>query len=104
MDWFDEAGNGSAVDVAALMDSDAPELLWRIATAGALVSIGRTSDGGAMNVTVTWDGRYRREYFRDSESLVDWLKPAADFVEELAAQEAASPVRRSRQRGRTKAL
>lgn len=103
-DWFEEAGHGSSADVAAMMDSDAPALLWRIVTAGALVSVGRTSDGGAVNVTVTYDSRYRREYFRDSEALVDWLKPAADFIEELAEADAASPARRSRSRSRSKGL
>lgn len=98
-DWLDQGGTGAAVDVAAVMDSDAPELLWRIVAAGCLVGIGRTSDGGALSVTITLDGRYRRQYFRDSEELVVWLKGAVEFAEDEAEARAASPVRRKRTRG-----
>lgn len=98
-DWFEEGGASSAVDVAAVMDSGAPEVLWRIVTAGALVSVGRTSDGGALGVTITLDGRWRREYFRDSEELVSYLLGAAEAVEDQAARLAASPAPRKRQRG-----
>ena len=98
-DWLDEGSAGKTVDVAAVMDSDAGPLAWRVVAAGALLSFGRTSDGGALGVTVTIDGRWRREYFRDAEELVDWLTGAADYAEELQAAEAASPSRRKRTRG-----
>ena len=32
-DWFDGGGTGKEVDVDALMDSEAPVLIWRIVTA-----------------------------------------------------------------------
>lgn len=96
--WFEEDASTSAVDVAAVMDSGAPEVLWRIVTAGALVSIGRTSDGGALGVTVTLDGRWKRQYFRDSDELIDWLLGAAAAVEEEAERSAASPGSRKRSR------
>lgn len=99
-DWFEDGGASSQVDVAAVMDSGAPETLWRIVTAGALVSVGRTSDGGALGVTVTMDGRWRREYFRDAEDLTSWLLGAAEAVEDQAARLAASSAPRSRGRGR----
>lgn len=73
MSWFDGDGAGRQVDVAALMDSQAAELIWEIVAAGALVSIGRTSDGGAVGVTVTLDGAWRREYFREADEMVGWL-------------------------------
>lgn len=98
-DWLDEGTAGKAVDVAAVMDSDAAPLAWRVVQAGALLSFGRTSDGGALGVTVTIDGRWRREYFRDAEDLTEWLTGAAEFAEEVQAQEAASPSRRKRSRG-----
>lgn len=98
MSWFDEDAGGSAVDVATLMDSSVPDYLWRIVMAGALVSIGRTSDGGALGVTVTLDGRWKRGYFRSSEDAADWLELAATAVEEEAERLAASsaPKRRTR--------
>jgi|SRR5687768_3481655 len=97
-DWFEDGGTGQAVDVATLMDSQAPDILWAIVEAGALVSVGRTSDGGALGVTVTMDGRWRREYFRSSEDLVDWLAGAATAVSEEAERLAASPGRGKRPR------
>lgn len=96
MSFFDEQGTGSAVDVAALMDSGVPEVLWRIVTAGALVSIGRTSDGGALGITVTLDGRWRREYFRDADEAVDWLLRAAEAVEQEAPSASSGRQKRSR--------
>jgi hypothetical protein len=98
-DWLDEGTSGKAVDVAAVMDSEAAELAWRVVAAGALLSFGRTSDGGALGVTVTIDGRWRREYFRDAEELIQWLTGAAEFAEAEAEREAASPARRKRTRG-----
>lgn len=97
-DWFDDGGSGRLVDVKAVMDSGVPELLWRIVEAGALVSVGRTSDGGALGVTVTLDGKWRREYFRDSDEATDWLLGAVDAVEAEAERLAASPGRGKRSR------
>lgn len=101
MSFFDEAGSGSPVDVTKLMDSGVPSLLWRIVEAGGLVSVGTTSDGGALGVTVTLDGRWRREYFRESDEATDWLLRAAEAVETEAKRSDASsaPRRRSRRSG-----
>jgi hypothetical protein len=97
-DWLDGGGNGAAVDVAALLDSAAGEAAWRVVQAGALLSFGRTSDGGALGVTVTIDGRWRRDYFRDAEELAAWLAGAAEYAEQEADTIAASSARRKRQR------
>ena len=98
-DWFDDGGSGTAVDIPALMDSQAADIMWAIVESGALVSLGRTSDGGALGVTVTMDGRWRREYFRGADELIHWLAGAATAVAEEAERLAASPVRRKRTRG-----
>lgn len=98
-DWLDSGGNGSTVDVAAIMDSKAAELAWRVVQAGALLSFGRTSDGGALGVTVTSDGRWRRDYFRTDEELIQWLDGAAEFAEAEAERLAASSAPRTRSRG-----
>lgn len=97
-DWFDAAGHGSPVDVAAVMDSGVPEVLWRIVAAGALVSMGVTSDGGALGITVTLDGRWRRDYFRDSDEATSWLLAAAEAVERAPAPPPASSGTRRRTR------
>jgi len=97
-DWFEGAGSGGEVDVAAMLDSAAPELLWQVVELGALLSLGRTTDGGALGVTVTVDGRWRREYFRDSEALTLWLTEAIPAVRLACEARAASAVSRTRQR------
>lgn len=76
-DWFDEGGSGSPVDVVALFDGPAGTFVFEIVETGALVSIGTTRDGGAVGITVTVDGRWRREYFRDADSAQLWLGTAA---------------------------
>ena len=75
-DWFDGNGSGEALDVAKLLDSEAGNGLHHLVGAGALVSMGLTSDGGALGVTVTVDGRWRREYFRNEEDLLAWIAEA----------------------------
>src|ERR1700680_4834650 len=76
MGWFDEGGGGSPVDVAAMFDGKAWEMVTELVSAGALISVGLTSDGGALGLTVTVDGAWRREYFREATSLVLWLEEA----------------------------
>lgn len=80
-DWFDGAGNGSAVQVGEVLDDLAIAAVQSIVQAGALLSMGTTKEGGALGVTVTVDGRWRREYFRDAEGLVAWLAEAIPAVE-----------------------
>lgn len=97
-DWFDGGGSGSPVDVAALLDSvGVQEAVCCMLAAGALVSMGTTSDQGALGLTVTVDGRWRREYFRDADELKSWLGEALPAVRQ--ACEVASSARRKRPRG-----
>lgn len=95
-DWFDEGAGASPVDVGRVMDSEAPSLLWAIVAGGALVSVGTTSDGGALSVTVTLDGRWRRVYVREGDELCEWLVGAAAAVGSRPAKPPASSARRSR--------
>jgi hypothetical protein len=87
-DWFEGAGNGSAVDVVKMLDGLAGDGVAELVASGALVSMGTTSDGGALGVTVTVDGRWRREYFRDEEMLCAWI---AEAIPAVKAARAASP-------------
>lgn len=97
-DWFDGGGSGKPCDVAALFDGQALEAVLEIVQHGALVGLGTTSDGGALGVTVTVDGRWRREYFRDADDLVAWLAEALPAVRSATEAQAASSVPRTRQR------
>lgn len=91
-DWFDGAGSGNAVDVAELLDGLGSQGLRELVEAGALVSLGTTSDGGALGLTVTVDGRYRREYFRRQDEMLLWIAEALPAVE--AARGGAKPASR----------
>lgn len=97
-DWFDGAGTGGQVNVAETMDDLVIAGFQEIVAAGALLSLGTTSDGGALGVTVTVDGRWRREYFRDAESLQLWLAEAIPAVQSAKSAESASAGRGQRQR------
>lgn len=92
MSWFDEAGGKSPVKVQELLEAEEVwPLLVQIVQRGALLSIGVTSDGGALGITVTVDGRWRREYFREPEELANWCGEADEAVrQELDALSASS--------------
>jgi hypothetical protein len=79
-DWFDGVGAGEQVDAVAMLTSHPGEGVAALVQAGALVSLSLTSDGGALGVTVTVDGRWRREYFRDEDTLLAWLAEAVPAV------------------------
>lgn len=91
MDWFDGAGSGALVDaVEVLTEQNANRGIAELVEAGSLVSIGKTSDGGAIGVTVTVDGRWRREYFRNVDDLKAWIAEAIPAVEAARASQPAS--------------
>lgn len=75
-DWFDGAGDGREVDAVALLDSVSWERLRQLIDLGAMLTFAKSSDGGALGVTITVDGRWRREYFRDGEALDTWTEEA----------------------------
>jgi hypothetical protein len=83
--FFDDASTGgSPVDVEAMFDSSALDSLWECVGRGAMVSIGTSRDGGALSVGVTCSGKLKREWFRESDALKDWMARAANAVGELA--------------------
>lgn len=79
-DWFTEQGRGSPIDVDAFFDSSVGGLLAAVVETGVLVGIWRTSDGGAIGISVTRDGQRRREYFRESVDAADWLLGARNAL------------------------
>lgn len=98
-DWFDDGGSsGQPVDVQKVLDSDGGVAIGAIVQLGALVSLSTTRDGGALGVTVTVDGRYRRQYFRNGEDLTDWMAEALPAVRQAMEAQAASSERGTRQR------
>lgn len=79
-DFFNGSDASTAVDVLALFDSGLPNEIARLVGMGVLVSIGTTRDRGALSITVTRDGRYRREYFRDASEAADFVRMAASAI------------------------
>ena len=101
-EWFSAGGSGRSVDVAALMDSKASNLLGAIVQHGALVGLYTTRDGGALGIQVTVDGASRREYFRDADEAVAWLEVADAVIRDIweldERQESPTPVKKPRRR------
>lgn len=82
-DWFDGGGSGALVDVSQVLSAGPLDAVVGIVGAGALVSFGLSRDGGALAVTVTVDGRWRREWFREGDDLDAWLEGARRAVDAL---------------------
>lgn len=101
--WIQGGGNGSAVDVADMLDVPPAKAIAELVQLGALVSLGTTSDGGALAVTVTVDGEWRRDYFRNRDELLAWLAEAVPGIEAMMGQSRPSAAPRSRGRRRTAA-
>lgn len=98
MGWFDEGNGGTPIDVAAMLDSKSAEMIHELVAVGALVSLGLTSDGGALALTVTVDGAWRREYFREAGQMELWLEQAMAPVTDACLAKSASSGSRSRSR------
>lgn len=98
VDWLDGGGNGHQVDVHEIVDAAALKGLLEMVEAGALVSLGTTSDGGALGLTVTVDGRWRREYVRNGGELVTYLAEAVPAITDALAAARPSTAPRQRQR------
>lgn len=96
MSFLNRAGPSAVVDVGSLLDATAVEYLVSIVTRGALVSIGRTRDGGAMSLTCTIDGKYEREWCRSPEEVADFLQQVDAY---MTAQPVSPPSVPSRRRG-----
>lgn len=68
------------VEPATFLDASASEYIASLVASGCLVSLYRTSDGGAFGVSVTLDGEQEKEYFRLPEELVEWLREVDEAV------------------------
>jgi hypothetical protein len=97
-DWLDGGGNGTPVDVLALLDSEAWSALLGLVQLGALLSLGTTSDGGSLGITLTVDGRWRRAYVRDDDDLAALVSEAVPAVRAAVEARPASLGRGQRQR------
>jgi len=85
------------VDCAAFLDATTSEYVASLVQAGCLVSIFRTSDGGAFGCSVTLDGENEKEYHRVPEELHEWLREVDSAVGEqpVPAPSAKRPRKRA---------
>lgn len=84
------------IDPATFFDATASEYIASLVQAGCLVSLYRTSDGGALGVSVTLDGEQEKDYFRAPEELHEWLREVDQAVSEVPAS--APSAKRPRKR------
>ena len=102
--WLSKNGAGSEVDVTELIgDTVVAKALAELIQLGPLVSMGTTRDGGTLSVTVTVDGEYRRDYFRNRDELLTWLAEAVPGVEEIMGSSRPSAASGNARGGRKRA-
>jgi hypothetical protein len=77
---FDNGAKPSVIDVGAFFDSGVPQLCAELLSMGVLVSLGTTRDRGAVSITITTDGAFDREYFRNSSDAEDYLRNAGEAL------------------------
>lgn len=99
---FGEGGGsrGAEVPASEVVDDGNTKRILELVDLGALVSLSRSRDGGAVSVTVTFDGAYEREWFRDAAAATLQLDEWAGMIEDAARERppAANAQRRSRGR------
>lgn len=98
--WLDGGGGGKPVDVVGIVSEVGADGLMQIVEHGALLSLGTTSDGGALGITVTVDGEWRREYVRSADELRAYLAEAVPAVADLLAGGRPSAAQQKRPRRR----
>lgn len=79
-DLFTNGSRPSTVDVRAFFDSRVPDAIAGLVEMGVLVAVGTTRDRGALSITITHDGAFDREYFRNSEDALEYLGRATETL------------------------
>lgn len=95
--------SGAVVSAAEVLDAANVGRLHELVDLGALVSVSRSRDGGAVAVTVTWDGEWERHWFRSAADAALVLDEVLGLIGELAGAARAAPAahqdRRKRRQG-----
>lgn len=76
---------GAVVDPATVLEPGVVGRLHELLALGALVSFGLSRDGGSMSATVTYNGEWDREWFRDPVELGAWFRDTARLIEAFRA-------------------
>lgn len=99
-DFFGKQRVGMAIDLTETLDVTFLEYLRELVDAGTLVSTGTTRDGGALSLTVTFDGQWRREYMTSRDDCHSFLAEACKAIRDAGGRPPA-PTDASRS-GRTR--
>ena len=83
-------GRSATVSCSEVLPAAVVARVYELVDLGALVSLSRSRDGGALAVTVTWDGEWEREWFRDAGAAQLQLDEWAGVIED-AARDAGNP-------------
>jgi hypothetical protein len=95
------AGGGAAVRFGDVLGSAPLKRVAELVDMGALVSLSRSRDGGAVAVTVTWDGEWERQWFRSEADAILQLDEWAGMVGDLSnGRESVPPAARQGARKR----
>lgn len=84
-DWFTEKRQGVVLEVAAFFTPTVVDPVVALLELGCLVSLSTSRDGGAFSCTVTYNGQWKREWFRGEDALAEWLLQAVDAVRGMAS-------------------
>lgn len=85
---FGNGGGGpgsAAVCSGEVFDGANVERILALVDMGALVSLSRSRDGGACGCTVTVDGKWERQWFRDAAQAALQLDEWLGLVEDAKA-------------------
>lgn len=91
-------GRGAVVPASDILSSENIERVHQLVDLGALVSLSRSRDGGAVSVTVTYDGEYEREWFREPAAATLQLDEWLGMIEDVARE--SPPAARAQRRRR----
>lgn len=86
MAWTERAKKrGGDCKPSDVVNAAAVDVLHHLLESGALVSFGMARDGGSLSCTITFEGEWDRDWFREPDALVDWMADSYSAICEAVA-------------------
>lgn len=79
-DWFESGRGGALLPVHEMFTAGVVDAVIRLLEQGALVSVCVSRDGGAIGFTVTSDGRWSRQWFREPAQAEEWMTAGSEYL------------------------
>lgn len=99
--WGDGVrGSSEPVSAGTVLDEANLGRVLELVDQGAMVSLSRSRDGGAVSVAVTFDGESEREWFREAGATALQLDEWAGVIEDYARNAPPPDGNVRRRRGR----